>query len=64
MILAKGKVYESTEQYTDFIGDFIKGQADCKNGKSHDENGSEAYIRGYSAQDSLDQINAILRDIK
>ena len=64
MILAKRKVYESTEQYTDFIGYFIKGQADCKNGKGHDKNGSEAYIRGYSSQDSLDQINAILRDIK
>ena len=64
MILAKGKVHESTEQYTDFIGDFIKGQADCKHGKDHDKNGSQAYIRGYSAQDSLDQINAIMRESK
>ena len=63
MILAKGKVYESTERYTDFIGDFIKGQADCKAGKKLASK-TEAYIRGYSAQDSLDQINAILRDIK
>ena len=44
MILAKGKVYESTEQYTDFIGDFIKGQADCKNGKGHDKNGSDCLL--------------------
>tara|TARA_Y100000385_G_C12917153_1_gene560888 strand:- start:719 stop:910 length:192 start_codon:yes stop_codon:yes gene_type:complete len=63
MILAKGKLYESTEDYTDFIGDFIKGQADCKAGKELASK-TEAYIRGYSAQDSLDQINAILRDIK
>ena len=63
MILAKGKVYESTEQYTDFIGDFIRGQADCKAGAELASK-TEAYIRGYSAQDSLDQVNAILRDIK
>ncbi len=57
--LLHGKSFESFESYSSFISDFIAGQADCKNGNSHDENGSEAYIRGYSAQDSLDQINSI-----
>ena len=56
--LLHGKSFESFESYSNFIGDFIRGQADCKAGKELASK-TEAYIRGYSAQDSLDQINSI-----
>ena len=43
---------------TDFISDFLRGQKDCKACMACDQNESEAYIRGYSAQDSLNQVLA------
>ena len=41
----------------DFVGDFLRGQQDCKQGKPHQAGHSEAYDRGYTAEYELEQIN-------
>ena len=56
--LLHGKSFESFEAYSNFISDFVQGQSDCAESKDIQKK-TEAYIRGYSAQDSLNQINAI-----
>ncbi len=56
--LLHGKAFESFESYSNFISDFVQGQSDCAESKDIQKK-TEAYIRGYSAQDSLNQINAI-----
>ena len=56
--LLHGKAFESFESYHNFISDFLQGQSDCEELKDMQKK-TEAYIRGYSAQDSLNQINAI-----
>ena len=56
--LLHGKSFESFQSYSNFISDFVQGQSDCAEAKDMQKK-TEAYIRGYSAQHSLDQINAI-----
>ena len=56
--LLHGKAFESFESYSNFISDFVQGQSDCAESKDIQKK-TEAYIRGYSAQHSLDQINSI-----
>ena len=56
--LLHGKSFESFEAYSNFISDFVQGQSDCAESKDIQKK-TEAYIRGYSAQDSLNQINSI-----
>ena len=40
--------------------DFLKGQRDCKDGSPPMENASDDYLRGYSAQYELEQVQEYL----
>ena len=46
---------------TDFIDEFLQGQADCKNGVPHEDKGDH-YNRGYAAQYQEEQ-NMNQRDL-
>tara|TARA_R110000744_G_scaffold195896_1_gene315059 strand:+ start:390 stop:581 length:192 start_codon:yes stop_codon:yes gene_type:complete len=57
-VLINGTLFDSFKSYHKFISDFIEGQSDCSKNKDIQKK-TRAYIRGYSAQDSLNQINAM-----
>lgn len=45
-----------TENYIDFIDDFLAGQRDCLDGIPHQPGRSESYDRGYADQYEREQI--------
>ena len=40
------------------VGDFVRGQRDCKNGVPHEAGKSASYDRGYAAEYELEQIKS------
>jgi hypothetical protein len=54
----RGTLFDSFKSYQKFISDFREGQSDCSKYKDLQKK-TKAYIRGYSAQDSINQIKEI-----
>ncbi len=53
---AQAQVAERAANYGLF--EFIKGQADCRDGVPHESGKSESYDAGYSTQYELEQIRS------